>query len=121
MAGNHELPVFESSFTHNPKALRAPLGSQKPGLSSSCAYGFPGATPASSKILASLLRSKLPAHALHWIGLRSGLERTTPTQSRRTEKRVSSAISMGRLSLASVSFGRRSEDAEEVDARRECS
>jgi hypothetical protein len=53
--------------------------------------------------------------------LRSGLERTTPTQSRRTEKRVSSAISMGRLSLASVSFGRRSEDAEEVDARRECS
>ena len=118
---NHELPAFEPSVTQSPKALRAPLGSQKPGLSSSCAYGFPGATPASCKILASLLRSRFPAHLLHWIGLRSGLERTTPTQSSRTEKRVSRAMSTGRLSLASGSFGRRREGVEEADARRECS
>jgi len=118
---NHELPAFEPSVTHSPKALRAPLGSQKPGLSSSCAYGFPGATPASCKILASLLRSRFPAHLLHWIGLRSGLERTTPTQRSRTEKRVSSAMSMGRLSFASGSFGRRRVGDEEADARRECS
>mgnify|MGYP001176703786 CR=1 FL=1 len=118
---NHELPAFEPSVTHSPKALRAPLGSQNPGLSSSCAYGFPGATPASCKILASLLRSKFPAHLLHWIGLRSGLERTTPTQRSRTEKRVSSAMSIGRLSFASGSFGRRREGVVEADARRECS
>ena len=118
---NHERPALEPSVTHNPKALRAPLGSQKPGLSSSCAYGFPGATPASWRILASLLRSKFPAHLLHWIGFRSGLDRTTPTQSNRTEKRVSSAMSIGRLSFASGSFGRRRDGAEEADARRECS
>ena len=53
--------------------------------------------------------------------MRSGLERTTPTQRSRTEKRVSRAISMGRLSLASGSFGRRRVGDEEADARRECS
>jgi hypothetical protein len=113
---NHELPAFEPSVTQSPKALRAPFGSQKPGLSSSCAYGLPGATPASCKILASLLRSRFPAHLLHWIGLRSGLERTTPTQRSRTEKRVSSAMSMGRLSFASGSFGRRRVLVGAVDA-----
>ena len=117
----HELPVFAPSSTHNPKAVLAPLGSQKPGLSSNCAYGFPGATPASCRTLASLLRSRFPAHALHWIGLRSGLESTTPTQRMRTEKRVSSAMSIGRFSLGSASVGRRREGAEEAEARRECS
>jgi hypothetical protein len=117
----HELPLFAPSATHSPKAFLAPLGSQNPGLSSSCAYGFPGATPASTRTLASLLRSRLPAHALHWIGLRSGLESTTPTQRRRTEKRVSSAMSIGRLSLGSDSVGRRRVGEEEAEARRECS
>jgi hypothetical protein len=53
--------------------------------------------------------------------LRSGLERTTPTQSSRTEKRVSRAISIGKLNLVSDSFGRRSEAVEDAVARRECS
>jgi hypothetical protein len=53
--------------------------------------------------------------------LRSGLESTTPTQRRRTEKRVSSAMSIGRLSLGSDSVGRRRVGEEEAEARRECS
>jgi hypothetical protein len=54
--------------------------------------------------------------------LRSGDESTTPTQRRRTEKRVSSAMSRGRFSFGSlVSVGRRRLGEEEAEARRECS
>lgn len=117
------LCTFASPFVslnHSPNSFLEPLTSQNPGLSSSPAYGFPGATPASFTTLASLLFSSVPAHLLHWIGLSSGLERTTPMQRSKTEKRVSIVMSVGRLSLGSGCPGRRMVGEPEV-VRMECS
>lgn len=93
------------SFTQAANSFLFALMSKNPGLSSKAAYGFPPPCPKPFICLASLLRSSLPAHTFHLIGLRSGLLRTTPPHSSKTDTIVSKTMSIGRLIAGSSTLG----------------
>lgn len=119
----HDFSLTPPSFLHLAKSSLVFLISRNPGRSSNTAKGLPPPTPTAVISRASLLRSKLPAHTLHCMGFRSGLLSTTPTQSRSTEKIVSSTMSvgieiLGSSALGSIELGAGGMDE---DGRRECS
>lgn len=88
--------AFPLPLSHSSKSVRALLMSKNPPRSSIDLYGAsPPPTPTSLIFRASALRSRCPAQTFHWMGLRSGLLITTPTQSRTIEKTSSRVMSSG--------------------------